>query len=102
MLAYRLLMIFVLIYVGHFNPAHSPTGRFLDVVQEFLLLTQASLMPIYTEFVPHPDVRYQVGWISAGLLLTQVALSLIVILADTTYQIKLRIRRCCNKRKAKA
>ena len=101
MLTYRLMMIFVIIYVGYFGPSLSPGGRKLEIVQEFLLLTQATLLPVYTDFVPDPLTRYQIGFVSAGLLILQVAISLIVVLADTCYNIKLRCRKCSNKRRHK-
>lgn len=94
MLAYRLLMVFMLIYVGQ---AKASWTFKLEMTHEFLLLTQAVLMPIFTDFVPDPHARLQVGWVSAGFFSAQVTLSLLVVLRLTFKSIKLNIKRCCSK-----
>lgn len=58
MLTYRLMMVMVLIYVGYARPSLSPSERKLEIVHEFLILTQATLFPVYTDFVPDPLTRY--------------------------------------------
>lgn len=60
------MMVFMLIFVGNFKP--SLDSHAFDVLNECFLLTQANMLAIYTEFVPEPDTRYEMGWVSAGLL----------------------------------
>ena len=87
-------MIAMLVYVGQFKPSIDPASHVLDLVNECFLLTQASLMPIFTEFVTDPHVRFKVGWVSAALLSLQVLISFVIILKETVKLIILRIRRC--------
>ena len=94
MVAYRLLMVFILIYVGQ---AKASWTNALDMIHEFLLLTQAVLMPVFTDFVSNPHTRHQVGWVSAGFFTVQVTLSILVVLGITLKNIKLQLKRCCAK-----
>ena len=52
----------MLIYVGE---AKVSWNFGIDLTHEFLLLIQAGLMPCYTEFVPDPNTRHQIGWVSS-------------------------------------
>ena len=75
-------MIFIMIYVGQFRP--SLDNHVMDLINEIVLLAQADLMPVYTEFVGDAKTRHDVGWVSAGLFAAQAGISFIAILALTS------------------
>ena len=67
MLCYRLMMVFVLIYVGQVRASWS--YRY-EITHEIFLLIQAVLLPIYTDFVPDPQTRNTMGFVSAFFFVT--------------------------------
>ena len=66
LITYRILMLLMLIYVAHVKAGWSHK---LDLVHESLLLLQAVLLPLYTEYVDDPRIRHQIGWASAALFI---------------------------------
>ena len=83
MLVYRLLMVAILIYIGHFKPSIDSRSHLMELTNELFLLVQASFMPIFTEFVSDPRMRFDVGWVSVGLICFHVLLSVLLVMHST-------------------
>lgn len=63
LIAYRVMTVLILIYAGYVRASWSIK---YDLLHEFLFVTQGVLLPVFTDFVPDPHTRHQVGWVSAG------------------------------------
>lgn len=66
MLGYRLLTIFLMIYVGQVRASWSVR---YDLAHEFIIVTQGTLLPLYTAFVPDPHARHSMGNVSSFLFI---------------------------------
>ena len=58
LLCYRLLMVFILLYVGL---TRTKVAYRMELTHEFLLMLSSTLLPVYTDVVPDPHARHTMG-----------------------------------------
>jgi hypothetical protein len=51
-----------MIYAGQHNPWLMKKWNRLELVNEWFLFAITLHMQLYTDFVPDPETRYQIGW----------------------------------------
>ena len=94
----QFMMILVLIYLGHTRA--SWTFRY-DMMHEFFILVQASLLPVYNDYVWDPVQRYTIGYVSSALFVAQLGIILFFLFWGTIKGLIAFSKRCCNKIKRK-
>ena len=92
------MMFLVLIYLGHARA--SWTFRY-DMTHELFLLVQASLLPVYNDYVWDPMARSTMGYVSSALFVTQLAIILFSLFWGTIKDIITFGKRCFTKIKRK-
>ena len=68
LLCYRISQLFFVMYVGYFVPFSPRKLQRDEQINGVLLLLNSLLMPLFTDFVPDPEVRYKLGWAQVGLI----------------------------------
>lgn len=84
----------VLMMVGLAEPLQTPFENKSEVYNNFTILVLSYCLLCFTEFVPVPDMRYNMGYLMILLTVQNIVVSLVFIASDPVRMIKLRIRRC--------
>ena len=90
--------IFIPLFFLSFNIVHRPmTSRILNFkenMNEFLVLICAYFIPLFTQWICDPMLRYQIGWIYIYAIMTVVFINLLLIF----YHMFIGIRKAYRKR----
>ena len=64
------------------------------MIKETCLLALTYFMPIYTDFVDDPELRYDCGFVMTFIFLTVVAVNMCVVLRDMINKLVLNVKYC--------
>lgn len=82
-----LSIIFACVLIGHIE-AHTPQQRRFEFFNETVIMLVLYTMMSFTQFVPDPAARYQVGWLCILIVAVHLAINLGLILHSTVSRIK--------------
>ena len=71
MFVYRISLLIYLVYIGYLAPLSPLPLQRDEMINGVFLLLSSMMMPLYTDFVLDPEVRYTLGWSQVGLILAQ-------------------------------
>ena len=72
LLVYRLTLLLFLIYLFHQLPYSAREKHLDETVNNLFLLCNCFLMPLFTEYVADPEMRYSLGWLQVALFSAQM------------------------------
>ena len=71
MFVYRISLLIYLVYIGYLAPLSPLPLQRDEMINGVFLLLSSMMMPLYTDFVLDPEVRYTLGWSQVGLISAQ-------------------------------
>lgn len=71
------------------------------MVKEICLLLLTYFMPVFTDYVDDPLVRYDCGFVMTGLFLAVVAVNLFVVAKDSLKKARLKLKHCLYNKTGK-
>ena len=78
-------------------PLNSNFAVRMEVLNECTVLLLGYCMMCFTDFVPEPETRSHVGIFYMGFTAANVLVHIIFLILETSYNLKLRCKRCYNK-----
>ena len=91
--------IFMIIYLPWHRPLESKFATFMEVMNEETILILTYLLMCFTDFVPDPEARSQVGRVYMLVSITNIGVHLICLAVGTLVKIRNYCRRKCCKPK---
>lgn len=83
----------VLIMVGLTRPLSTPFENKQELYNNFSILVVSYCLLCFTNFVPDPTTRYNIGYIMILLTIQNIVVGLSFIAVDPFKQLKLRLKR---------
>ena len=90
---YMLQSALLMSYVAYNRPFNSSLLNNQEVLNEITVLLSSYTLFCYSDFVPDPYTRYQVGWASIGIILLNLAMNLTFLGHVSGGQVKDKIKR---------
>ena len=87
-------------YELYFKPLASPRGMRMEIMNECTILILCYLLFCFTEFVPDPSVRYQIGIAYNVVVLINIAIHTVMLVWDSLANCKLYCKKQVLKKKA--
>ena len=97
-----LQMAFSMAYIGTvawYRPFETALANRLEIFTECVTLGALYTLMLFTDFVPEAQTRYMCGVYFIGLLMVYLAVHLIVILRESSFNVLVRLRRCKARRR---
>ena len=82
-----------LIIIGQIEPLLDPFSNRLELYNNFTIIILAYCLMLFTEFVPSPLTRYDIGFVMIFLTAQNIAVNLAIIARSPIRQLILRCRR---------
>ena len=89
------------IYTLWYMPLDSRKANLVEVLNECTLLLLTYHLWCFADIVGEPDTRHQLGFFFIATTQGNIAIHLVLMIIETIHQLKLRIRRCLNRRKSR-
>jgi hypothetical protein len=91
--------IFMIIYLPWHRPLESKFALYMEVMNEETILILTYLLMCFTDFVPNPETRSEVGRAYMLVAITNIGIHLICLVVGTLVNIKNYFKKKCRKQK---
>ena len=70
-----------------------PLLNYMEVFNEICVLIATYHLFLFTDFVPDPELRYNIGWSIIGVTLVNIVVNMLVMFWSTINQLKLMFKK---------
>ena len=95
-----MVSVFMIIYLMWYKPMESPFANRMEVMNESTFLVLSYGQMCFTDFVPGPETRTDIGSVYMLVSLAHILVHLIFLLLATGHKLKLMCKkkcRCCRR-----
>ena len=95
-----MISVVMVMYLKTYKPMDSPFSNRMEVLNECTMIVLVYFLMLFTDFVPNPETRNNIGRFYIGINILHPGIHLIFLFLETCYKLKLvckRYRFCCFK-----
>lgn len=90
-----LTSVFAMVYSFAFKPFTEPKSNYMDIFNEFTLMTISYMTLCYTDYNEDPYVKYQFGWKMLAVFFLNLLINIIYILSQMLKPLFSKLRAKC-------